>query len=221
MIRPPGNLSDSWASKANVWASTGAAFTDAAEGDMRHDEIARTSVSDQLGIKRQWAVVTQVHGNHVVEATGPGNWGEADAIYTATRGLPLALFTADCASVVLLGEKAVGVAHAGWRGATSGVARALLNAMADSGLPPQAAAIGPLIGPCCLEVGTEVAIQFPGFTTTTTWGTTSVDIVAAIRAQLDGLEIWSAGVCTRHDTGWFSHRKDGTAMRTATLCWLR
>jgi YfiH family protein len=216
MIRPPGEPSNS--RTANDWA--GVAFTDASEGDVLGDQAARMAVSDQLGIDSNWATLTQVHGGNVVEATGPGNWGEADAIYSAARGLPLAIFTADCAGVVLLGERAVGVAHAGWRGAATGVVAALYSAMALAGHTPRAAAVGPVIGPCCLEVGTEVADRFPGLTAMTTWGTISVDLGAAIAAQLDGLEIWSAGVCTRHEPGWFSHRKDGTANRLAALGWL-
>lgn len=205
---------------SGVKVGAGVAFTDASEGDMRHDEAARWVVSDQLGIERDWATLTQVHGSKVVEAASPGNWGEADAMYTTVRGLPLAVFTADCAGVVLLGEKAVGVAHAGWRGAASGVVTALRNAMALSGHNPRVAAIGPVIGPCCLEVGPEVAVQFPGLTATTIWGATSIDLTATAVAQLDGLETWSVGSCTRHEPSWFSHRKDGTAMRMATLGWL-
>jgi polyphenol oxidase len=206
MIRPP--------------ALTGAAFTHAADGDIRRDLKARGTVSRKLQITDEWATVTQVHGNRVIEATGPGELGEADALFTAVEGLPLAVFTADCAGVLLIGRGAVGVAHAGWRGAGLGVVRELKEAMIQAGHTPTHAAIGPSIGPCCFEVGNEVAAEFPGFVASTSWGTTSVDLWEALDAQLDGLRVWSADLCTRHESGWFSHRRDATEQRMAAVVWI-
>ena len=120
-------------------------------------------------------------------------------------GLPLAVFTADCLAVVLEGEGIVGIAHAGWRGLAAGVITG--RALEDAGSPAKAAAIGPAIGSCCFEVGEDVAGRFPEEAATTTWGSPSVDLLAAARAQLAGLELWDAGRCTGHDPGLFSHRR--------------
>jgi copper oxidase (laccase) domain-containing protein len=92
--------------------------------------------------------------------------------------------------------------------------------MSDAGLPPIRAAIGPGIGPCCFEVGREVSELFAD-ATSTSWGTTSVDLVKAVTAQLDGIELWNAGSCTVHEEGWFSHRGDGTPERMASIGWLQ
>jgi YfiH family protein len=210
MIRPPFPA-----------AGTAAAFTEAAEGDMRADQLARRSLAAGLSIPDSWATVTQVHGHQVVEARRPEALGPADGIFTSQSLLPLAVFTADCAGVVLFSEKAIGVAHAGWRGAAEGVVGVLRQAMEESGHPVTAAAIGPTIGACCFEVGPEVAERFPRAAATTRWGTPSVDLVASIRAELPDLEVWSQGSCTRHDDGWFSHRRDGTEHRLATVAWMR
>jgi len=197
-----------------------AAFSDASDGDVRGDSPRRTGLSRRLGIPDEWAVLTQVHGSRVVEVDAAGEHGEADAMFTSRPGLPLAIFTADCAGVVIHASNAIGIAHAGWRGAASGVVGNLVVDMRRAGFEPQRAAIGPALGPCCLEVGPEVSALFDGFTANTTWGSASIDLAKAVKAQLDGLEIWLAGRCTLHEPGWFSHRRDRTSARMATIGWL-
>ena len=201
-------------------SGSGVAFSDASDGDVRGDDTRRAALARRLGISDRWATLTQVHGSRVVEVDRPGDHGEADAMFTSIAGLPLAIFTADCAGVVVHGPGAVGVAHAGWRGAATRVAEALLTAMRGAGFEPASAAIGPAVGPCCLEVGPEVSARFDGFTARTSWDSESIDLGKAITAQLDGLEIWAASRCTLHEPGWFSHRRDGTLARMATIAWL-
>lgn len=207
MIRPPG------------W--DGVAFSEKSDGDVRGDAAARTSVAAALEIPTDWAEATQVHGNSVTRVNGPGPSGEADALWTTAADLPLAIFTADCFGVVLASSQAVGVAHVGWRGASSGVVARLVDEMSAAGHAPRRAAVGPGIGPCCFEVGPEVAKRFENHVTTTTWGTPSVDLSEVVASQLDGLETWISDGCTLHEDGWFSHREDGTPKRMATIGWLR
>lgn len=197
----------------------GAAFTLAADGDMRGDPGARHEVSRRLGISPAWGTVTQVHGNAVVEATESGDLGRADAVFTLLPRLPLAVFTADCAGVVIAADRGVGVAHAGWRGSAGGVVESLLAAMRGAGLRPVRAAVGPMIGPCCYEVGEEVVRRFPGHSSVTSWGAPSVDLGAAVAAALEPLAVTAAGLCTGHDTGTFSHRRDSDQRRMAALGW--
>lgn len=206
MIEPPGLL----------WA----AFSDQSDGDLRHDLEARRRLGSTYGVPDRWATVHQVHGNRVVRVAEPGEAGSADALWTTEEQLALAVFTADCFGVVLKADDAVGVAHAGWRGASTGVVAQLRRAMVEEGHAPLAAAVGPGIGPCCFEVGREVANRFPGFETTTSWDTTSVDLQAAVSVQLEGLQTWTSEACTRHEDGYFSHRENGTVKRMATLGWL-
>jgi YfiH family protein len=206
MNRPPG--------------ANGVAFTDEGEGDQRNDLVARSALSSWLGISHRWATVRQVHGARIVRADEPGELADADGLWTDRPGLPLAVFTADCFGVVLLAEGAVGVAHAGWRGAAGGVVTALRHVMSAEGHEPRNAAIGPGIGPCCFEVGAEVAGRFPLDVTETTWGTLSVDLSASIRRELDGLLVWLAGACTAHQPGLYSHRRNQTMLRLAAIGWV-
>lgn len=206
MIRPPGR--------------DGVAFSESSDGDLRHDREARTEAARTLGLPSEWATVRQVHGGDVTRVAGSGDAGEADALWTTQRRLPLAIFTADCFGVVLSADGAVGVAHAGWRGARARVVSRLRDEMTQAGYEPRQAAVGPGIGPCCFEVGEEVAAEFPTAGVTTTWGTTSVDLPGVIGSQLAGLETWSLDDCTRHGQGWFSHRADRTDKRLAAIGWL-
>jgi hypothetical protein len=198
----------------------GAVFTTAGDGDQRADPAARARAAASAGISSHWATVRQVHGSRVVEVEAAGEQGEGDALFTRRPGLPLAVFTADCLGVVLAAAGGVGVAHAGWRGLAGGVVEALVEEMAAAGLPPVRAAIGPAIGACCYEVGAEVAERFPAHTRWTTWGAASVDLTAAARTALAGIPVESVGSCTRHEAGWFSHRRDATAARLAAIGWL-
>ena len=198
----------------------GAAFTDGSDGDQRNDLTARSAVSSWLGISRDWATVRQVHGASLTRAESSGELADADAIWSDVPGLPVAVFTADCFGVVLRSESAVGVAHAGWRGAASGVVLVLREEMTRQGHEPGAAAIGPGIGPCCFEVGPEVAEQFPQDVAETRWGATSVDLVSALRRQLDGMDVWVSGACTMHEKTFYSHRRNRTALRNASITWV-
>lgn len=206
MIRPP--------------ARRGVAFTERVDGDLRNDMPARVRVARHLQIPESWATVRQVHGNVTRRVESPGMAGEADALWTTTPGLPLAVFTADCFGVVLHAENAVGIAHAGWRGTVGRVVERLRDDMDASGHAAIRAELGPGIRSCCFEVGPEVAERFEHNVSETTWGTTSVDLPAAIVEQLPDLDVWTAFGCTHHEDRWFSHRREGTAMRLATIGWV-
>jgi len=102
----------------------------------------------------------QVHSNRVVRAV-PGKVGEkADGLWTDEPGLPLLAMSADCLPIVLVraeGTRRLAVLHAGWQGLLAGIVEAGVNALGGGVI---AAAIGPAIGPCCYEVGEDVAAPY-------------------------------------------------------------
>lgn len=106
------------------------------------------------------AVNRQVHGATVTRAHGGARGHPGDGIWTDEPALPMLKVTADCLPIVLArvdGERpALGLLHAGRLGLLEGVVAA--GAAAVGGR--LAAAIGPGIGPCCYEVGEEVATAF-------------------------------------------------------------
>jgi polyphenol oxidase len=88
----------------------------------------------------------------------------ADAMVTRAPGVALGILTADCAPVLFADPDAriIGAAHAGWRGAISGVLEATVAAMTELGAAPQriAAAVGPCIAQASYEVGPEFPAPF-------------------------------------------------------------
>ena len=88
-----------------------------------------------------------------------------DASATNRPGLLLGVQTADCVPILLVDpqKRAVAAVHAGWRGTLQRiVAKAVGKMQMQFGSKPSdlLAAVGPAIGGCCYEVGTEVAVQF-------------------------------------------------------------
>ena len=97
---------------------------------------------------------------------------------------------------------------------------AALQYLNDNHHEPRRAAIGPAIGPCCYEVGPEVAAELPGHSSLTTWGTPSVDIPGYVHEQLAGLEVWRSDECTYTSERLHSWRRDGTKQRQVAVAWL-
>lgn len=121
-----------------------------------------------FGVEENDACVTnQVHKNDVRIVTaadkhtclGPTPY-EADGIVTASTGLPIFCFTADCVPVLLWDAKnrAAGAVHCGWRSAAGDILKNAVDAMCSLGAEVQdiRAAIGPSIGACCFETDDDV-----------------------------------------------------------------
>jgi hypothetical protein len=125
-------------------------------------------LTDALGAGRT-VTTTQVHGNTVVTIKScseiPASRPEADVLITDQPDLAIAVRAADCVPLLLADSMtgAVGAVHAGWRGTAAGVATAAVQAMiGEFGTRPAdiVAAIGPAIGVCCYEVGSELVDAF-------------------------------------------------------------
>lgn len=146
-----------------------------------------------------------------------------DALVTDQPGAALAVTVADCAPVLLAdpSRPAVGVAHAGWRGAVARVAQRTVEAMVDRyGTDPAElrVAIGPHIGLDSFEVGPEVAQEcaaaFPSDVVVhlDRGPKPHADLTAMLLAQLrdagvDRTRVTTADVDTVTDDRFFSHRR--------------
>jgi YfiH family protein len=126
--------------------------------------LARALGVDAHDVRR----LRQVHGSRVVTAVHekqPAGVEEADGLISGDAAVALAIVAADCAPILMADRRtgAVAAVHAGWRGTAAGVTRAALQAMArefGTRPPDVIAAIGPTIGACCYEVGTELVDAF-------------------------------------------------------------
>jgi YfiH family protein len=212
-------------------------FTGRAEGDMGHGGAFVHSVDPEVEARRRrvcdapWTWLRQVHGADVVEVAEPGGWaGErADAAVTTRPGCAVAVLTADCAPVLLVGEAGViGVAHAGWRGLLAGVLERTAEAMGALGAGEVTAVLGPCIRPECYAFGSadldRVAVRLgDAVRGTTADGVPALDIAAGVGAALAGAGValgHDTAVCTACSPDYFSHRAAGDRARQAVVAWI-
>jgi polyphenol oxidase len=167
------------------------------------------------------ATAKQVHSDQVLKATHPGDCGPGDALISDQPGVTVAIRTADCLPVVIvdLRTRAVAAVHAGWRGVVAQIVPKAVEAMrSEFGSQPEdlEIAIGPGIGPCCFEVGPEVAAQFRAFfpERNDLEGRARVDLAETITRQLrrNGVttgQISASGLCSCCNPELFeSYRRD-------------
>jgi YfiH family protein len=175
--------------------------------------------------------VHQVHSALVLANRGlprrpDGQRCDADALIENTPGIAIGVRTADCVPVLLADpvHRAVAAVHAGWRGSAKQIVPAAIRAMgAEFGTQPEHlhAAIGPSIGPCCFEVGPEVAREFgvtaPGQVHLDLWRVNAMQLEAA---GVVGSNVSIAEECTMCHEGYHSFRRDREAAGRM-VSWIR
>jgi YfiH family protein len=200
-------------------------------GDARADVMENRARLLRASGARVMHLAAQVHGARVLAVQAADDPEEtarqpADAVCTDVPGLAVGVYVADCVPVVLVDPRtgACAAAHAGWRGTVGGVLDETVRALARHyGSRPGdlRAALGPAIGPCCFEVGPEVAAQFqallpdePGVVRERPGTRPHIDLRLAQRRQceragLDPQAIDLVPGCTRCDAArFFSYRRD-------------
>ena len=136
--------------------------------DPAHVAENRRRMAEQIDVApSHFLSLHQVHSPDAVIATGPWDGAErprADAIVTRTEGLAIGVTTADCGPILFADPTArvIGAAHAGWKGALTGIVEATVAAMEKLGADRGGivAAIGPLIRQHSYEVGSEFVERF-------------------------------------------------------------
>lgn len=171
------------------------------------------------------AYAHQIHSRTVLAAR-PGASGEGDALYSEAAGLALCVVTADCVPLLLSDGHRLAAVHAGWRGIVAGIVGEIV---ARFPRPDGVQAwIGPAIGQCCYEVGSDVGRSIAAaagaeIVRRDAGGRLLADLPGAVGCQLaaagvDAIETWRH--CTRCTGGWCSYRRDGAAAgRNHALIW--
>jgi len=172
----------------------------------------------------------QVHGSRVfIVKEYPGTdleVEEFDALITNIAGLGLMIQQADCQAVMLFdpAEKAVGIAHVGWRGSVADIIASTVSAMTDTFATDPAgliAAISPSLGPCCAEFvnyRTELPVSLHGYQVRPHYfdfWTISRDQLSAAGVRPENIH--SAGICTCCSRDYFSYRRDRETGRFASV----
>lgn len=186
----------------------------------------RRRMAEQLGVAPEnFLNVHQIHSPDALVATRPWDSGprpKADAIVTRTEGLAIGVTTADCGPILFVDPAArvIGAAHAGWKGALTGILESTVDAMEKLGADRGnvVAAIGPLIRQHSYEVGPEFVAHFldadaeyarfflPGERA----GHAMFDLAGFIRLRLENagvLLIDDLGIDTYSDPRCFSYRR--------------
>jgi YfiH family protein len=197
-------------------------------------KVAERRAFIQAALARPIQWLNQVHGT----AVHPAQFSNlavptADACFTTESVIALAVMTADCLPVVITaqnsaGQRAVAIAHAGWRGLLNGVINKTMEALHHA--VPNAqfhAHIGPCIGVAHFEVGAEVRLAFVQASpeaaqhfSKKTNGQYCCDLEGLARNTLNFLNVKSitgGGWCTVSDPRLASYRRQAITGRFATL----
>jgi YfiH family protein len=203
----------------------------ALEGVRDEDPASWKSLARALGIELDGLVrLRQIHCADVFVPekrlpTRFSDWPEADIAITGDPSIAVSVRTADCVPILLADRRsrAVAAVHAGWKGTAAGAAIiAVRSLMSKYSARPEdiIAAVGPSIGACCYEVGSDLAEQFSIHAEAAAWFTRGakphLDLWRATRDQLATAgvppqQIHVCGLCTKDLPALFhSYRRDGT-----------
>ena len=196
-----------------------------------HDDPAnvaenRRRMAEHVGVApERFLSLHQTHSPDALVADGAWPGGprrRGDALVTRTPGIALGVSTADCGPVLFVDPNArvVGAAHAGWKGALTGVLESTIDAMETLGADRAGmiAAIGPLIRQNSYEVGSEFIERFIEadaenamfFIPSVRQGHAMFDLAGYIRMRLETagiLMIDDLGLDTYADKRFFSYRR--------------
>jgi YfiH family protein len=126
----------------------------------RVDENRRRLCAEVGAEEQDLTLGYQTHSTTVNRAEAGSRGAPGDGLWSDEAGIPMLALGADCALIGMArtngSEAALAVLHAGWRGLLDGIVESAAKILG----PGFAAVVGPTIGPCCYEVGHEVASPF-------------------------------------------------------------
>jgi YfiH family protein len=196
----------------------------------------RRRICRHLGLPfERLTVANQIHSGHVLrvlpEDAGAGREDHAaalrfvDGMACDLAGTALMQISADCPLILAVDpqRRALGTAHASWRGTVAHIARELVRRLrGEFGTRPEdlIACIAPCAGPCCYEVGDDVyriaAAHLPDADEHFVerggrryFDLRSANVAQLVREGVPSSSIFVAAECTMTDDRFYSHRRDG------------
>jgi polyphenol oxidase len=196
------------------------------DDDPSHVAENRRRMAEAMDVSpERFLSVWQIHSPDAVAVSGPWDGAarpRADAMVTRTEGLAIGVTAADCGPILLVDPNArvIGAAHAGWKGALTGIVESTVAAMETLGAERSGivAAIGPLIRQHSYEVGSEFVERFMEadaehalfFIPAARENHAMFDLAGFIRMRLENagvLMIDDIGVDTYSDERFYSYRR--------------
>ena len=222
-----GGASEGAYSSANMATHVGDVDADVRENRRRLFQI--TGLTDIRWLK-------QVHGSSVAKVEprvdpvdDQGSALVADAQWTDSTGIGLAILSADCFPVVIADVRGsiVGIAHCGWRGAVCGVLESLVAAMRCRSASLNAW-MGPGICKRCYEVGPDVVARLDARVSKNVlvagprrerWFLDLPGYLEILLQELGIERIFRSPSCSYQDENLYSFRRDKVTGRVATIVW--
>ncbi len=203
-----------------------AAYSTAADGDMRHTGHRRAFLRKTIGL-RTCVVPKQIHGVRVADARDT-RLGDADGVVTGDPRLAIGVYGADCPGVIVAAPDCMAIGHCGWRGTAGGMVHHLVESLVGkSQHPPSAwcAFIGPGISGPRYEVDAPVlsARAWPEHALApSVEGRAFLDLTEVLAedlARAGVFKIQRAGVCTAGDERLHSYRHQGSGIVQMLVTW--
>ncbi len=215
-------------------------WTNASHGNLGHNPPRHAHDDRCCGVEaearrravhaRPWHWLEQVHGAEVavVDAYSAPSASAGDALVTTAADVTLAVATADCGPLALVGDNGVvGAVHAGWKGLRAGVVEQTVDAMRQLGASSIEGALGPCIHVECNEFGVHDLTELEAM-----WGaeirgltrqqTPALDLPRAIEAVCFEADVKLLHIderCTACSGEFFSHRANRDWNRQVMLVW--
>lgn len=166
------------------------------------------------------ALMGQIHGSNVRIVDESGLYPDTDALLTSRSGLLLGVRVADCVPMLVFDARkgVIGAVHCGWKPIVSGIVERTVETMRrtwDSDPSNIRAALGPSAGPCCYEIGIEVASRLSKHAIREHGGRLFADLRSEVVLRLGNAGIFTDRIeadapCTIcGESSFYSHRRDG------------
>jgi len=188
----------------------------ATRDDPAHVDENRRRACAAVGADLERLTLNYQHHSATVHRAEAGRMGvRGDGLWTDEAGIPMLKLTADCVPVAIArteGTPALALLHAGWRGLLEGIVEAGAGALRTSSNSLLQGLVGPAIGPCCYEVGPEVAEPFAARFGSDVLRGEKLDLWSAAERALRAtgvVRVERVDLCTACNPDlFFSHRRD-------------
>lgn len=193
------------------------------DGSMKSDFSSRLLFFKKLGLDKRIIISADlVHGNRVVivdDVSESSVISKCDALISNNPKHLLSLTVADCLPIYFFdkNKSVIAIAHAGWRGIVSNIAKEVINTFIDqydSNVSDIEIYLGPHIKSCHFEVKDDVASQFQGAYILNSAGGKYIDLAGVVKGQALDLNILESNIhisseCTHClENKYFSYRRD-------------